>query len=292
MPDTKLFRLDADLSAALDELDAEFLANLQAVLRALRQKVNALVRQMARERGRIVSTQVNLGIAQQAEAQLRQTMLQAGLADTVAQAYSHLPKLLAFTDISTKALLATEFNVNTLEAFRVLKVTELGDFSEALVGDIRGIVMRGVFGAQSEQSLIAEMEQVIEDSAAHASTIYDTALSEFVQTSKILGADNTPDEAWLYAGPIDNRIRPFCLARVGRVFSRAEIDQWDNGQLPNPMITRGGYNCRHQLHRIPKISDLHDLVDTGDFTSEQTKAEVERAATAIAAHRRPMRKAA
>lgn len=53
-----------------------------------------------------------------------------------------------------------------------------------------------------------------------------------------------------YEGPRDKLTRPFCQEMLRRTarrpMTREEIEQEDNGQLPNPFITGGGYNCRHQ----------------------------------------------
>lgn len=53
--------------------------------------------------------------------------------------------------------------------------------------------------------------------------------------------------SFLYAGPRDERNRPFCAERVNKVFSREQISQWDNGQGLPADIFCGGYNCRHEL---------------------------------------------
>jgi hypothetical protein len=38
----------------------------------------------------------------------------------------------------------------------------------------------------------------------------------------------------------------------------------DNGQLPQPLITGGGFNCRHAFKRVSAIdAELLALMDTG-----------------------------
>lgn len=51
-----------------------------------------------------------------------------------------------------------------------------------------------------------------------------------------------------YDGPRDDRNRIFCVKQLNREKSitRLQIERLDNGQLPNPFVTCGGFNCRHQ----------------------------------------------
>lgn len=59
-----------------------------------------------------------------------------------------------------------------------------------------------------------------------------------------------------YSGTIKDNTRPFCKARVNKVFTREQIESWKNlsfqGKPPNysPEIDLGGYNCRHSLDWI------------------------------------------
>lgn len=57
-------------------------------------------------------------------------------------------------------------------------------------------------------------------------------------------------KSFLYEGPLDEKTRPFCRERVGRVFTLKEIQAMDNEQ-GLPVITNlGGYNCRHQFKPV------------------------------------------
>lgn len=284
-----LFALDAACDVAVTGLSDEFAGSVGQLLRALQVRVNALVRQMQRERGRIVSTQVNLGIAQRAQQQLEDALVQAGYGEVVTQAYRHLPSLVQYTAWATAASHFSAFDVATLDAYRTLKVTELTRLFGEWAHQASAVVMKGVIGAQDEDELVGELQALLEETSAHARTLYDTSLSEFVQTCTALHSDGTPDEAFLYTGPIDGRLRPFCLDRVGRVFTRKAIDRMSNGQLDNTFITRGGYNCRHQWRRVSDVSDAKALADTRAFASPRIEADVVRAQEAFRAARRQRR---
>lgn len=60
----------------------------------------------------------------------------------------------------------------------------------------------------------------------------------------------------IYSGTIIKTTRPFCRARVGKVFTRNQIEAWADldfaGKPPiyDPFVHCGGYNCRHHLSFI------------------------------------------
>lgn len=55
---------------------------------------------------------------------------------------------------------------------------------------------------------------------------------------------------YVYIGPDDKLTRPFCRELMRRTADRpmtlAEIAELDNGELPNVLVTGGGWCCRHQ----------------------------------------------
>jgi len=93
----------------------------------------------------------------------------------------------------------------------------------------------------------------------------ETAASVLNRIAVASSATGRDHETFLYSGPIDGRLRPFCAERVGRVFSRKAIDAMDNGQLPNAYLTCGGHQCRHTWLPLPHGAVYEGLVDSGQF---------------------------
>jgi hypothetical protein len=124
---------------------------------------------------------------------------------------------------------------------------------------------------------------------AQVRTLIDAAAGGMLQVAFLTAAEEGPSEtqAFLYGGPIDGRCRPWCLSLVARVWSRGQIDRMSNGQLPNVLLSRGGYNCRHWWHPVTETK----LVATAD----SGKVVVPGAAMLIASarqaskHKRPRR---
>ena len=280
-PADDLFAADARVDVAITSWSEDFVDELAGVLRALEVRIVSLIRQMEREGGRVVATAASLGIAQKAKAQLEQALIQAGYQEKVTAAYARLPQLVTLSSVAEKVQAFSAFDVQVLDAFRILKTTELMELFDTATTKASGILLRGVMGAQSESELIAELAEILDETNAHATTLYETGLSEFTRTHELLHTDGTPDEAFLYSGPIDARIRPFCLERVGKVFTREAIDAMDNGQLPNTLLTAGGYRCRHIFRAVSEYSDLKDLAGTGAYASERAEAQVDHVTQAM-----------
>lgn len=61
-------------------------------------------------------------------------------------------------------------------------------------------------------------------------------------------------DKYLYAGTIDSKIRPFCMAHVGQQYTEEQIQKFpvQNGSGLDPWFSPGGWNCRHRL--IPSES--------------------------------------
>lgn len=74
------------------------------------------------------------------------------------------------------------------------------------------------------------------------------------RTANLVYADRLGLDYAVYSGTLEEDSRPFCIARVNKVFSRPEIAGWDKLQFSgkpkvgyDPFTDCGGHNCRHHL---------------------------------------------
>ena len=98
--------------------------------------------------------------------------------------------------------------------------------------------------------------------AALGRTIVDTNVSGFFRSATFQTALGAGVKRFRYAGPPAER--PFCSAIHGKVFTLKEIQQLDNGQLPNTFATAGGYNCRHRWVPVAPTAKDREAVDKTD----------------------------
>ncbi len=77
------------------------------------------------------------------------------------------------------------------------------------------------------------------------------------RTANLVYADRLGLDYAIYSGTLEEDSRPFCIARVNKVFSRPEIKSWENLNFQgkpkvgyDPFVDCGGHNCRHTLSWI------------------------------------------
>lgn len=172
-----------------------------------------------------------------------------------------------------------------IEALRRLATADLfGKGDEIAVALWRSIVQQ-LYSGRAAREIVADLAEAIDQSLAEAQALFDTAVSIFGRQVEAVQTEALGDQQpYLFAGPIDDRTRPFCLDRVGRVYTRAEIDQMDNGQMPGVLLTGGGYNCRHSWLAV-ESQELKAMVGTTERIPE-VAADVARAKARRAARRK------
>jgi len=156
---------------------------------------------------------------------------------------------------------------DAVQRVEVLEVLRAGHL-ELLLGEgdvvakrIYQAVLRGVVTQADRDEILDGIAAALGKADADVRTLYDTSTSIFTRQAQVL--DTEDDTAFLYAGPIDARLRPFCEDHVGKVYTKDRIAQMDNGQLPNCLLSGGGYNCRHIWQPLSAFSDLRAYTNTG-----------------------------
>jgi hypothetical protein len=155
------------------------------------------------------------------------------------------------------------YDVDAIAAMKELRLAQLLQVGEDVGVQLWRVTLDGVLGSRPLLDLVDDIADALDISERQARTVYDTLASTFSRQVAQIGTTGEPDEAFLYVGPDDSKTRDFCAERVDKVYSRKAIEDMDNGQLPNPMLTGGGYNCRHQFRRVSRLDvELLDLMDT------------------------------
>lgn len=93
------------------------------------------------------------------------------------------------------------------------------------------------------------------------------AMYSHAQTVDNFFADELGITSFLYAGDEIKTTRDFCAVRAGNVYTRDEIDSWNDedwaGKIPgvDVWVQRGGYQCRHNFMPVDEAAaaQLSDL---------------------------------
>jgi hypothetical protein len=266
MPDeqSRLIRRAFRYAAVGDRMTATFARELQRVLKSSERELAKLVIQ-ARAGSKAAAARAQVAILMRS--QVRAILLANGYDAVVATATQQAAEALVKVALSTRerAALAT-FQASgeaAVTALRELMTVDLLQQGDAVATTIWRSLTQNVLGNKPADAVVADLAKALDRSEAQARTLFDTQVSMFTRTVEsvatgVLG----PDQPYLFSGPVDNSIRPFCRQFVGTVLTRKDIDGLDNGQLPDAFITGGGYNCRHTWLAV-ESRELRALAGTG-----------------------------
>jgi hypothetical protein len=243
-------------AALIDALTDAFAEELGTVLEIATERMRQLIRTLdTDETGRIAATQQNLARVVRLRADLARLLEAAGYRDLVESATDEpLDQIAAQILRSTKAPLTT-FDLDALIAMKQIRFAELLQIGEEAAIGLWRVVLDGVTGVRPVLDLVDDIADLLDISEKHARVLYDTAVSTYSRQVGLIGTTGKPDELFVYVGPNDSKTRDFCADLIGQVHTRDEIDAMDNGQLPNVMLTGGGFNCRHQFRRVSPLDD-------------------------------------
>lgn len=255
------------LAAVADDVSASYATELGRVLRDLERQLRRLANDALQGSqtalARAVRTaklrkQIQTALNESGYSRLAETATGRSLDAMVAQLNTlrGAAKLAQFTTSDLTRILALK---------ELAKLDLLGQ-GQAMAHAIWRTFTYGLFSQRPINDLLDDLADALDVELHEARTLYDTTVNVFAR--QVEAMKSTPDDVYAYMGPADRKIRPFCHAHVGKVYTRPEIDAMDNGQLPNAFLTGGGYNCRHSWIALSKASELRDLVGTDQRITE------------------------
>jgi hypothetical protein len=255
-------------AALIDAMTDSFADELAVVLDLLKTKIRGLVKKIQTDpNGRMVATQQNLALALRLRADLIRVLEDAGYTQLALRATDAPLDRMAAQVLKggTEAVRLGAYDLDALVAMKEIRFAQILRVGEDIAANLWRVTLDGVLGARPVVDLVDDIADLLDASGKQARTLYDTMVSTYSRQVGQIGTTGEPDEAFLYVGPDDEKTRDFCAERVDKVFSREEIEAMDNGQLPDVMLTAGGYNCRHQFRRVSALdTELLDLMDTDE----------------------------
>lgn len=273
----RLNDLASRTARATDRRVLAFMEALRRVLRDTEREIRPLVTDaLAGDRTALVKA----ARAATLRTAVREAMTRAGYDDLIEQALDA-----AFDDLTSAALARSALAKASsrllsgqqarLLAVQALHIGDLLAVAQDVADALSAAVLRASFSAASPETVMGDLAAHLDDAAPRVRTLYDTAVSIYHRQVEAVTATDGPDVPFVYLGPVDDVIRPFCEDLVGKVLTRQAIEALDNGQLDNVFLTGGGYNCRHVWQEVSRLSDLAALVGT-DERAPEVAADLER----------------
>lgn len=246
-----------------DSESARFARELGRVLAALERDLLALVQDV---RGNKRSALAKVGRLLQLRREVREALDRAGYRQLVARAsidvVDGMASVAARSRIAEAGARLGRVSPARLKTLADLLRADLFGIGEQMAHQVWRASVFAVYTNRPTSVLVGQLAEAIEKTRAQAQTLFDTQVS--VIGREIVAQEETEDgQAFLYVGPSDGVVRAWCLDHLGMVMTRDRIEALDNGQLPNPFITGGGYNCRHSWLAVSD-PDLVALANTGE----------------------------
>jgi hypothetical protein len=254
-------RQDAYYNATLNA----FVEHLQDVIQhAQSATLDRLMKKLTIEKGAIAQTPGNMRTLRHLNKVFIEEMDRAGYGRLVDAFVNEFPQQLPFLHESLDAISAqmktplpkVDFTAKDLNVFTAVRANSVAAIQGAIESGANTAMTQALFsvGGLKFSELVTTLQAKFETTLARAETLADTAQSTFYRIAldrafQIIEADAPEiNQVYRYSGPEDSKNRPFChkLLVADKGYSREEINQMDNGQIPNPFISAGGWNCRHQ----------------------------------------------
>lgn len=245
---------------------------IKALRQSLQDEISALLQQLDSKGGKLESTQDALYNATRVRSQVLELAREGGpVALTVAERASEAAATEVYrkrqpkkpTEVAQGVGITTE-----AEALATVRQT-VGGILDDLPGvwsdaadTIRQAIDRGVNTGASLADLEAEVRTRLSIAEDQSRVVVEAAIRGAVTNATVQAAERSAQAigepiGYLYDGPDDAKIRPFCSEVVGRVFTLAALRRLDNGQGLPVESHRGGYRCRHRLSPI-LLSDARE----------------------------------
>lgn len=253
-----------DQDRYVDSLVEGFRSELSAMVQAAQARtLGELTERLEIVAGRVLQTPGNMRVLRSLDSVLIKSLRRAGFDHLVEEFVSGFNGTLPFLDQMVDALQGVsesplsvrldKTDVSILESQQITAADGLSSLVESAALAAKRKAMFSI-GAAPFADVVEQIASTMSASVATASNIAETSMVMFTRTVTDRGFRKIEDGLqrgavrYRYDGPNDKLTRPFCKRMLARSapLTREEIERLDNGQLPNPMVTGGGYRCRHQ----------------------------------------------
>lgn len=249
----------------LDSSLSLFERNVMAVEKAFLQSVIDFLSQVRGKGGIIPPTPANLNFMVQSIEQLNRQLRESGydrlIGDYLTGVDDVIRQVKATLEITgiERAFLAKDFDI--------IKIIQQGIdqkfavIGERAVADIVDQLMQGVLSNASFKDMVGLLSDSIVGTdvrggllTRYTKTYAHDAIMGLDRSLNLAAGNNIEAEQYLYMGPADKATRPFCIDRVGKMFTVKEINGMDNGMGLDVWLNGGGWNCRHSW--VPVAAEM------------------------------------
>jgi hypothetical protein len=258
----------------------------KSVLKLQRDILNGMTRLRTAKSGELLGVRVNLKQAQKIHKDVV-TMFErdfsaptkkmvkefSDVSTRIARSYRQLNVSAKFTQMDTAIMNTLQDGV--WQDYLALSNTKKNQIVQAMYdavisgGDMAGLM------TQIEGALMGSEMALGRSLVAMARLYARDGIMIFNQEVNLYKAEQLEIYHYLYIGDIIGTTRDFCKRRVGKVYTKKQIESWTfrwAGKSGPPLTHRGGYNCRHSWRPVkPEWMEGEKRVPVADWNLEQRR---------------------
>ena len=214
----------------------------------------------------------SLAVLLSPDADLTTFILQSGLGDALADFIASTDDI---RDAMTKGLNAVGIDPTAstqpqLDFLQTQAVNAI--FEDVIAPDFKSAVRSALTSVVQEIPLTvvkSNLEMRLQRSTGRQLTEIKTQVSEYGRSITATAAAAADLDLYLYTGPVDGIVRPFCKQLVNLVVDEKQMSQLNNGQGRPVKTSCGGYNCRHSWS--PVTAGFVEAADLKRATAKDIK---------------------
>jgi hypothetical protein len=157
-----------------------------------------------------------------------------------------------------------DFNRQMLEGLKNAAQSQFAEYGQKVQEAVARAMYKNIVAGAPIAKLEATIKRMLSGEkdargkpmAEHAAQMASDAVRQYHQEVTLAKAEVAGLDHFLYYGNTMKTTRDFCRVRAGKVYSKAEIESWNDlewdGKSGPPLTDRGGYNCRHMWRPVRK----------------------------------------
>ena len=264
-------KLSAKIDTIVESFESQFAKQVEKTQQAIFGQVQILLNRLELNAdGTIKQNQANRKILARADEALERAINQSGYYSALDTSTSSIVALTgangAYFKTFVEGFTANAQYIKNLQAQTITQMESLlaNDGLEAAVkGPIKNILNQNINTGASYNDLLKQLRGFIIGDAeldgklkTYSGQIVTDSLFNFSRGLQEAVSQNLGLNWVQYVGGIIDTTRPFCAARVGKYYTKKEVEGWaklswsgkHQGTTPSSIfIYAGGYRCRHQI---------------------------------------------
>ena len=239
---------------------------LMSAIEELERSIINMVAEFKTSNGTLMGPKVNFKLAQKTHAQLSSLFKETYGVESrevvkgFNQSLKYIKKDFKSLDVVMDYTSVDKDMVKTLKTNALNNFAQFGDTARDQVADV---MYTSVLGKTSYAVMVGQISGILtghldkrgRSMSQYADLYAHDAIMDFHNSVHLKKAEDLGFKYFLYYGNAMINTRDFCRRRIGKVFSKEEIESWDfpwNGKSGPAMTNRGGYNCRHHWRPVRK----------------------------------------